>query len=78
MTKCIFCKIISGESPGDILYKDEDIIIFKDIKPASTNHYLSVPIKHIENVNSLNGSQHSALCKKFITFVYVLCNFIFQ
>lgn len=73
MTNCLFCKIISGNSPADILYRDEEIIIFKDIKPASTFHYLSVPIKHIENVNSLNGSQHSQLCKKS-KFVFVDAN----
>lgn len=71
MTNCIFCKIISGESPGDILYKDEDFIIFKDIKPASTFHYLVVPIKHIDNINSLNASQDFQLCKKLNNFVYL-------
>lgn len=64
MKNCVFCQIIAGKSPGDILYKDEDIIIFKDIKPASKFHYLSVPIKHIDNINSLTTLEHYSLCKK--------------
>lgn len=70
MTNCIFCKIIAGKSPGDILYKDEDIIIFKDIKPASKYHFLAVPIKHIENVSTLT-SEHSNLCKKLSSFANI-------
>lgn len=69
MSYCIFCKIISEEAPGDILYKDEEIIIFKDIKPASEHHYLSVPVKHIENIHSLTTSQHFDLCKYVSKFV---------
>lgn len=72
MSKCIFCKIISEEAPGDVLYKDKEIIVFKDVKPASKYHYLSVPIKHIDNVNSLTSSKHYDLCKIFVDFVYTI------
>lgn len=68
MSKCAFCKIIYEDAPGDVLYKDEEIIVFKDIKPASKHHYLSVPIKHIENVNRLTTFEHSALCKNVHCF----------
>lgn len=53
MSSCIFCKIISGEAPGEIYYQDDEILVFKDIKPASKFHFLAVPKEHIHNVNSL-------------------------
>ncbi|XP_018318789.1 histidine triad nucleotide-binding protein 3 [Agrilus planipennis] len=50
---CIFCKIIARTSPAEILLEDDDIIVFKDVKPASRFHYLAVPKLHIENVNKI-------------------------
>lgn len=53
MSNCIFCKIISGEAPAEILSDGDDVIVFKDIKPASTFHFLAIPKEHIPNVNCL-------------------------
>ena len=50
---CIFCKIISGEIPGTIVYRDEDSTAFRDIKPVAPTHILIVPNRHIDSVNAL-------------------------
>lgn len=51
---CIFCDIIAGKSPNTVIeFENENIVIFKDIKPASDFHYLAVPKKHIEDVRTL-------------------------
>lgn len=50
---CIFCKIISGEAPCTKYYEDEECLVFKDIKPASTHHLLAIPKMHIKNIDSL-------------------------
>lgn len=48
---CIFCDIVAGKSPDTTIeFSNEDIVIFKDIKPASDHHYLAVPKKHMPNV----------------------------
>ncbi len=47
MTDCLFCKIISREVPGDIVYEDDKIIAFKDIEPQAPVHVLIVPREHI-------------------------------
>ena len=47
MTDCIFCKIINGEIPSDIVYRDEDVVIFKDANPITPVHLLVVPRKHV-------------------------------
>lgn len=49
---CIFCKIINGELPADIILEDDDIIVFQSME----NHPLIVPKLHIENVYNLNDN----------------------
>ena len=53
MTDCIFCKIISGDLPGKIVYRDELVTAFHDINPAAPVHILVVPNKHIASTNDL-------------------------
>ncbi len=49
----IFSKIINGEAPADIVYKDERVTAFRDINPAAPTHILIVPSKFIPTVNDL-------------------------
>uniref|UniRef100_A0A224YWX9 Adenosine 5'-monophosphoramidase HINT3 n=1 Tax=Rhipicephalus zambeziensis TaxID=60191 RepID=A0A224YWX9_9ACAR len=54
---CIFCKIAAGKEPKTtLLYQDEDYVVFSDIHPASTHHYLIVPKKHVKDTKSLTRS----------------------
>ncbi len=50
---CIFCKIISGDSPASIVYQDERAVAFDDIRPVAPVHILIVPRRHIPSVNNL-------------------------
>ena len=50
---CIFCKIVSGEIPATIVFKDERATAFRDINPVAPTHILIVPNKHIESVGTL-------------------------
>lgn len=52
---CIFCKIISGEIKGDIVYRDEQVTAFRDINPVAPTHILLVPNRHIESVSALEA-----------------------
>ena len=53
---CVFCKIIAGEIPTEILYQDEEIIAFRDIKPLAPVHLLIVPRKHIHSLDQMKES----------------------
>ncbi len=55
MNDCIFCKIVNKEAPGEIIFEDEKVVAFKDIKPAAPYHYLIVPRKHIESIAHLES-----------------------
>lgn len=50
MENCLFCKIIKGEIPSDIVYEDDEILAFRDINPVAPVHVLVIPKKHISSL----------------------------
>lgn len=56
----IFAKIIAGEAPADIVYRDEQVTCFRDIAPMAPTHILIVPNREIATVNDL-GEDDAAL-----------------
>ncbi|KAH8263701.1 hypothetical protein KR044_012704, partial [Drosophila immigrans] len=55
--KCLFCEFASGNRTPPILeFETDEYVIFKDIRPASTYHYLAIPKQHYESLNVLNKS----------------------
>jgi histidine triad (HIT) family protein len=55
--ECIFCKIVAGEVPGDIVYQDKDFLAFRDILPKAPTHVLIIPKTHITSVVELTDGQ---------------------
>ncbi len=53
MTDCLFCKIVSGDIPAQLLYQDDKVVVFKDIAPKADVHLLLIPRKHITSLDSL-------------------------
>lgn len=49
----IFSKIIDGEIPADIVYKDDQVTAFRDINPQAPTHILIIPNKEIPTVNDV-------------------------
>ena len=56
MSDCIFCKIASGDIPGDIVYQDDRVIAVNDIDPKAPVHILIMPKKHIPSLNEIDDS----------------------
>ncbi|GAB6158110.1 histidine triad nucleotide-binding protein [Desulfotomaculum varum] len=54
MQDCLFCKIIAGEIPSQVVYQDEKVYAFKDIAPVAPVHVLIVPKKHISSLEDLS------------------------
>jgi len=46
---CIFCKIITGEIPAEIVFRNENVVAFNDLNPEAPTHVLLVPTLHTEN-----------------------------
>ena len=65
MSDCIFCKIIAGEIPGEFVYRDDQVLAFRDINPIAPTHILIVPVKHIASVNDLNAKDGPLIAHLF-------------
>lgn len=66
-TDCLFCKILAGDIPADIVHETETSIAFRDINPQAPTHVLIIPRKHIATINDIEtddrvivGSLYSA------------------
>jgi len=54
--ECIFCKIVGGEIPSDVVYEDDEILAFRDLNPMAPVHVLIIPKEHIDSLDDTTGS----------------------
>ena len=66
MQDCIFCKIARHEIPCHIVYEDEDVLAFKDLKPVAPVHILVIPKQHISGVMSVEDEDAGIMGKIFL------------
>ena len=62
---CLFCKIIAGDIPADIIYESDTAIAFRDINPRAPTHVLIVPREHIATINDINPEQEAIVGSLF-------------
>ncbi len=43
---CLFCEIASGKAGAKLLYEDDAVVAFSDIRPMAPTHLLIVPKRH--------------------------------
>ncbi len=48
---CIFCRIVAGEAPANVVYSDDEISAFYDIYPQAKIHLLVIPNRHFVSLN---------------------------
>lgn len=53
MEHCLFCKIVAGEIPAEIVHTTERTVAFRDISAQAPLHALVVPREHYENAAAL-------------------------
>ncbi len=63
----VFCKIIQGELKGEPVYRDDDIVVLKDINPKAPVHLLVMPVKHIESLDAITDIDANLLGKMVLT-----------
>ena len=51
--QCIFCKIVRVEIPADIVFQDDDCVVFHDINPVAPIHLLVVPKHHVVSLQDV-------------------------
>lgn len=65
-TDCLFCKIINRTIPSTIIYEDDDVIVFNDIKAMAKVHFLIVPKLHIDSLKECEETHQSLLGKMLL------------
>jgi len=58
---CLFCRIVAGEVPADIVYQDERGIAFRDINPQAPVHVLVIPRDHMESLDEASQRDEALL-----------------
>jgi histidine triad (HIT) family protein len=59
--ECLFCAIVSGDVPANIVYRDDLVLAFDDIHPQAPQHKLVVPQKHIATLNDLSSEDNELI-----------------
>ncbi|MBB6629347.1 histidine triad nucleotide-binding protein [Nocardioides sp. KIGAM211] len=57
---CLFCKIVAGEVPGEVVHVTERTVAFRDINGQAPTHVLVVPRAHYENAAALAAGDPEA------------------
>jgi len=54
VTECIFCEIMAGRAPADVVYEDDLTVAFIDPRQHNPGHVLVVPRTHINDIRYLD------------------------
>ena len=52
---CLFCKIVNDELPSEVIYEDDIVKVFLDIKPNTNGDSLVVPKKHFKDFQEVDN-----------------------
>ncbi len=56
MSDCLFCKIVAGDIPAELVHEDARVVAFRDINPQAPTHVLIIPREHIPTINDLDAA----------------------
>jgi histidine triad (HIT) family protein len=63
---CLFCSILSGDIPADVVYESESVLAFRDINPQAPTHVLIIPRDHIATINDLEPGHEDTVGKLYL------------
>jgi histidine triad (HIT) family protein len=64
-SSCLFCRIVAGEAPADVVHSSDTVLAFRDIRPAAPTHLLLIPKEHVVDVRQLEDRHGGALADLF-------------
>ena len=62
---CLFCKILAGDIPAEIIYESDTAIGFRDINPKAPTHVVIIPRKHIATINDIEPDDQQVVGSLF-------------
>jgi histidine triad (HIT) family protein len=63
MSDCVFCRIVAGTEPADVVYEDERVVAFMDVNPAAEGHVLVVPRAHARTILDIDDEDAAAVMR---------------
>lgn len=63
---CIFCKIANKEIPAKIVFDNDGIIAFEDIKPQAPVHIIVIPKLHLEKISDITEKEALLIGRLFL------------
>lgn len=63
---CIFCAIVQGRAPAEIIYEDEATLAFMDINPANRGHSLIIPKPHVVDLSDIGAEAAAAVMRSAV------------
>ncbi|VEI14086.1 HIT family protein [Trueperella bialowiezensis] len=59
----VFSKIIAGELPGNIVWKDEHCAVISTIEPMRPGHVMVIPIREVDKFNDVEPEVFAHMAK---------------
>lgn len=60
---CLFCKIVAGEVPADVVHASDSAVAFRDVNPQAPTHVLVVPTSHYADAAELAHHEPDSLAE---------------
>lgn len=54
---CLFCRIVAGEIPAQIVAQNDDCVAFRDVNPQAPLHVLVVPRAHVPSLSTADDAE---------------------
>jgi histidine triad (HIT) family protein len=63
MADCLFCRIVAGEIPSEVVAETETAFAFRDVNPQAPLHVLVVPRTHVQNAAELADTEPATVAE---------------
>jgi histidine triad (HIT) family protein len=60
---CVFCRIVAGDLPADVVRRGERVLAFRDLNPQAPTHVLVIPTRHYVDVAELAAEDAETLAE---------------
>lgn len=64
---CLFCKIVEKKIPAQLVYEDEHVIAFRDIRPVAPTHVLIIPRVHFASLDEATAEHREVIGHAMMT-----------
>lgn len=63
--ECLFCRVVAGDVPADIVIETDGALVFRDIDPKAPVHLLAIPRRHIASAADLTEGDAAVVAELF-------------